>query len=365
MTERFNVAGALLVKLFGRPDDEDESFRARAGRVRDIGVTSAMYGRAFFVALTLVAALAQALVYGLGGYFALHRSAVGRHRGHPGAAADPAVRAADRAVERAGRRDERAGQLRPGLRGARPGADDRRRPTTRSTLAGGRAHASSSTTCGSPTRAPTRCRWPRWRTSPCSTTTPPQEVLHGVSFRAEPGSWSRWSARPAPARRRSASWCRGSTTCDRGAVRVGGHDVRTSPSSRCATAIGVVSQDAHMFHDTIRGNLLLRPAGRHRRASCGRRSTPAQIGDLVAVAARRARHRGRRPRLPAVRRREAAAGDRPAAAQGAGDRDPGRGHRAPGQRERGGRAAGAGRRRWPAGPRWSSRTGCPRSATPT
>src|SRR5664279_5729017 len=71
MTERFNVAGALLVKLFGRTADEAESFRSRAERVRDIGVTSAMYGRAFFVALTLVAALAQALVYGLGGYYAI------------------------------------------------------------------------------------------------------------------------------------------------------------------------------------------------------------------------------------------------------------------------------------------------------
>ena len=71
MTERFNVAGALLVKLFGHPDHEDASFRGRAERVRDIGVTSAMYGRAFFVSLTLVAALAQALVYGLGGYYAI------------------------------------------------------------------------------------------------------------------------------------------------------------------------------------------------------------------------------------------------------------------------------------------------------
>src|SRR5215211_7804831 len=71
MTERFNVSGALLVKLFGRPEVEAASFADRAGRVRDIGVTSAMYSRAFFVALTLVAALAQALVYGLGGWFAL------------------------------------------------------------------------------------------------------------------------------------------------------------------------------------------------------------------------------------------------------------------------------------------------------
>src|SRR4051794_17836639 len=71
MTERFNVAGALLVKLFGHAPAESESFRSRAGRVRDIGIRSAMYGRVLFAALTLVAALAQALVYGLGGYYAL------------------------------------------------------------------------------------------------------------------------------------------------------------------------------------------------------------------------------------------------------------------------------------------------------
>jgi len=65
MTERFGVAGALLVKLFGRPDSEAERFGERAKRVRDIGVQSAMYGRTFFVALTLVASLAQALTYGL------------------------------------------------------------------------------------------------------------------------------------------------------------------------------------------------------------------------------------------------------------------------------------------------------------
>src|SRR6185437_4928657 len=70
-TERFNVSGALLVALFGRPEVEASSFRDRAGRVRDIGVTTAMYGRVFIVALTLVAALAQALTYGLGGTLAL------------------------------------------------------------------------------------------------------------------------------------------------------------------------------------------------------------------------------------------------------------------------------------------------------
>ncbi len=67
MTERFNVAGALLVKLFGRPADEDASFADKSGRVRDIGVRIAMANRYFFTALTLVAALATAMVYGIGG----------------------------------------------------------------------------------------------------------------------------------------------------------------------------------------------------------------------------------------------------------------------------------------------------------
>ena len=73
-TERFNVSGALLVTLFGRPRDEVQSFDDRAGRVRDIGITTAMYGRVFIVALSLVAALAQALTYGLGGALALNGS---------------------------------------------------------------------------------------------------------------------------------------------------------------------------------------------------------------------------------------------------------------------------------------------------
>lgn len=67
MTERFNIGGALLAKLFGRPEQEDAEFASRAARVRDIGVSIAMANRYFFTALTLVAALATALVYGLGG----------------------------------------------------------------------------------------------------------------------------------------------------------------------------------------------------------------------------------------------------------------------------------------------------------
>jgi ATP-binding cassette subfamily B protein len=67
MTERFNVAGAILVKLFGSPRRESEAFEQRAAGVRDTGVRAAMYGRVFFVALGLVAAVGTAVIYGVGG----------------------------------------------------------------------------------------------------------------------------------------------------------------------------------------------------------------------------------------------------------------------------------------------------------
>ncbi len=74
MTERFNVAGAMLVKLFGRHRDESANFAGRAGRVRNIGVRSAMYAQVFLVALTMVGAVGTALIYWLGGHLALDGS---------------------------------------------------------------------------------------------------------------------------------------------------------------------------------------------------------------------------------------------------------------------------------------------------
>src|ERR1700712_5602097 len=71
IAERFNVSGALLVKLFGRPPQESETFSDRAGRVRDIGVSTAMYSRVLFVALGLVAAVGTAIVYFVGGNLAI------------------------------------------------------------------------------------------------------------------------------------------------------------------------------------------------------------------------------------------------------------------------------------------------------
>src|SRR5258708_1457453 len=67
LTERFNIAGPMLVKLFGKPERESQVFAGGAARVRDIGVVQAMYGSTLFIALTLLASLATAVVYGVGG----------------------------------------------------------------------------------------------------------------------------------------------------------------------------------------------------------------------------------------------------------------------------------------------------------
>ena len=72
MTERFNVSGAMLVSLYGQPSREHEYFRSRARRVADIGIKMAMLNRLFFIALTSVAAIATAFAYGIGGHLAIN-----------------------------------------------------------------------------------------------------------------------------------------------------------------------------------------------------------------------------------------------------------------------------------------------------
>lgn len=72
MIERFNVSGAMLTKIFGDPKSEEQIFKQRAARVRDIGVTQAMYARFLFIALMLTASLATAVIYGWGGILSIH-----------------------------------------------------------------------------------------------------------------------------------------------------------------------------------------------------------------------------------------------------------------------------------------------------
>ncbi|WP_236835537.1 ABC transporter ATP-binding protein [Blastococcus sp. KM273129] len=253
MTERFNVAGALLVKLFGRPAAEAESFRGRAARVRDIGVLSAMYGRTFFTALTLVAALATALVYGLGGWLAFTGELspgdvvalallLSRLYGPLTALSNirvdvmSAMVSFDRVFE--------VLDLPPMIREA---------PDAVPVPAHDRSiefdHVSFSYPSGADVSLPSleEVSLPEHGG--------PVDVLHDVSFRVEPGHLVALVGHSGAGKTTIAHLVPRLYDATGGTVRVGGVDVRQATLASLRDAVGVVSQDAHLFHDTIGANL--------------------------------------------------------------------------------------------------------------
>ena len=254
MTERFNVAGALLVKLFGRPAAEAEAFRGRAARVRDIGVLSAMYGRTFFTALTLVAALATALVYGLGGALAFNGSLsagdvvalallLSRLYGPLTALANvrvdimSAMVSFDRVFE--------VLDLQPMIREATDAVP---------VPAGDRSIEFDSVSFSYPSASDVSL--PSLEEVSLPEHGGPVDVLHDVSFRVEPGELVALVGHSGAGKSTIASLVSRLYDVTEGAVRVGGVDVRRVTLDSLRDAIGVVSQDAHLFHDTIRANLL-------------------------------------------------------------------------------------------------------------
>jgi ATP-binding cassette subfamily B protein len=254
MNERFNVSGAMLVKLFGRRDEEIESFRSRAGRVRDIGVTSALYGRAFFVALSLVASLAQALVYGLGGYYALtgQLSAgtvvtlallLSRLYGPLTALSNvrvdvmSALVSFDRVFE---------------ILDLRPMVDDA--PDANLLPAEARSVEFDDVHFGYPTAEEVSLA--SLEDVARLETTTSREVLKGITFTARPGEMVALVGPSGAGKTTISQLVTRMYDVRSGAVRVGGVDVREVTQQSLRERIGVVSQDAHMFHDSIRVNLL-------------------------------------------------------------------------------------------------------------
>jgi ATP-binding cassette subfamily B protein len=254
MTERFNVAGALLVKLFGRPSAEAASFRSRAARVRDIGVLSAMYGRTFFTALTLVAALATALVYGLGGWLAFNGSLsagdvvalallLSRLYGPLTALANvrvdimSAMVSFDRVFE--------VLDLQPMIRESADAvpvpADDR-------------SIEFDAVSFSYPSAADVSL--PSLEEVSLPEHGGPVDVLHDVSFRVEPGELVALVGHSGAGKSTIANLVARLYDVTGGSVCVGGIDVRKATLDSLRDAIGVVSQDAHLFHDSIRANLL-------------------------------------------------------------------------------------------------------------
>ncbi|RZK85091.1 MAG: ABC transporter ATP-binding protein [Rhodococcus sp. (in: high G+C Gram-positive bacteria)] len=269
MTERFSAPGATLVKLFGRPSEESAEFAVRARRVRNIGVRTAMLQSVFVTALTLVSALALALVYGLGGFYAL--------RGQLDAGAVVAmamlltrlyspltalasarmdVMSALVSFERvfevldlkpliAEKPDAVAVPEGPvsvefdSVEFAYPSAD-------KVSLASLEEVATLDTRGG-------------------------VDVLHQLSFRAEPGQMVALVGSSGAGKSTIAQLVPRLYDADAGSVKLGGVDVRDLTADSVRATVGMVTQDGHLFHDTVRANLLLARPG----------ATPAELAEVL------------------------------------------------------------------------------------
>ena len=255
MAERFNVAGALLVKLFGRQGDEVGAFSARAAKVRDTGVRAAMYGRVFFVALGLVGALGAAAIYGVGAHLVVS--------GNISAGTLVALAALVTRVYQplTGLTNARVDLMTamvsfervfevldaPEFVTDRPGAIDL-------TDAKGRIEFRD-----------VRFRYPRAEQvtvasleapSALGGSDPDRDVLQGVSLAIEPGETVALVGASGSGKTTMSGLVPRLYDVTGGSLRVDGRDVRDLTQHSLREAVGVVSQDPHLFHETIGQNLL-------------------------------------------------------------------------------------------------------------
>ncbi len=327
MTERFNVAGAMLVKLFGNPERENRVYAGRAARVRDIGVVTAMYGGTLFIALTLLASMATAVIYGLGGALVIHHAfqlgtlvaltaLLNRLYGPITALSNvqvdvmTALVSFDRVFEVLDLKPLIAekpdavpllatsavpattGPAATGPAATGPAATG---PATTGPAATGPATTGPATT-GPATTGPA-ATGPA-ATGPAATGParggamtapaiefdqvsfsypkasevslaslesialpvpeqdgPAQQVLRDVTFAAPPGQLTALVGPSGAGKTTITHLVSRLYDPDEGAVRIGGQDLRDVTLASLHDAVGVVTQDAHMFHDTVRANL--------------------------------------------------------------------------------------------------------------
>ena len=261
LNERFNVAGAMLTKLYGRPEDEARLFANWAGQVRDVAVAATVYGRALFIVISLSTMLITAAVYGFGGWLVIN-----------GTLQIGTLVAMVTLLIRLYAPITQLTSLQLNVQTALVSFDRVFEILDLEPLIAERAGARASLNGTGPTTAPAiefdrvSFRYPPAREvsiasleSPARPTAEHADtawVLHDVSFTAPAG---RMTALVGPSGA-------GKTTITHlvprlydpasGAVRIGEHDIRSLTLAAVRDTVGVVTQDAHLFHDTIRANLM-------------------------------------------------------------------------------------------------------------
>lgn len=256
MTERFNVAGAMVAKLFGRPADETERFAARAGRVRDIGVRMALFMRVFFVLLALVAAVGTAVMYFVGGRMVLSGAiTIGTLTAFAAYVAQLYVPLSQLANARVDLMTafvsfERVFEV----------------------LDMPHAIVDGPTVLGEAERSPGRVvfdhvsfRYPRRAESGLASLEEglpaqdedavPVDVLSDVSFVVEPGKTVALVGPSGAGKTTIAMLVARLYDAGKGSVSIDGHDVKDLTLQSLHSAIGIVPQDPHLFHDSILSNL--------------------------------------------------------------------------------------------------------------
>jgi ATP-binding cassette, subfamily B, bacterial len=288
MTERFNVAGAMLAKLYGRPRQESELFASKAYKVREIGVTRDMYGSFLMIGITLLTAMFTAVIYGVGGSLVISGAfqfgtlvalaqLVTRVYGPIGSLSNVQVQVMtalvsfDRVFE--------VLDLEPLIKEKPDAAVLPARDAT--------GTAPSITFDQVSFRYPTASEVSLASLESIALKQPERTdaaagVLHDISFTAPAGQLTALVGPSGAGKTTITQLVSRMYDPNDGAVLIGGHDIRDVTLDSLHDVVGVVTQDAHLFHDTIRANLLYaRPAASE--AELVEACKAAQIWDLVSV----------------------------------------------------------------------------------
>ena len=280
MTERFNVSGAMLVKLFGRPADELSYFEKRASQVRDIGVHQATYQRFFFIALSLTASLATAFAYGFGGVKAVHDAAyVGTlvaMTAYLGRLYGPLTQLSNLNIDYMSamvsfERLFEVLDLEPMIKESEHPVSIPDGPVELRFNDVDFSYPGAEEVSLASLEAVARLD-----------DTPRTDVLHHVSFSVAPGTMTALVGHSGAGKTTMSMLVSRLYDVDRGSITLNGVDVRDVSNDSLRDSVGVVTQDPHLFHETLRANLVFaKPDASPEEIEAALRA--AQIWDLVTT----------------------------------------------------------------------------------